>query len=627
MSVVKPLLAVRLDDAAASGAEACAVPGKADTLGVALLRDGLVCGDDLVQALAHQSRRRGRVTDILLARAALPPARLYEALAGHWGTSVVDLDAQPPDPRLLDRLGASQCLRRSLVPWRDSGGATVIATAQPEDFPKHREHLTAVFGTIAMAIAPLKAVEDSVLALRGAELARHAETRVKDEESCRTLAGGRLMRPLMIAVCILAVLVMVWPLVILWALTVWTLLTLLLSTLLKIAAGFAAGLRRRPEPPPPLIARLPVVSVIVALYRESDIAPRLIRRLGRLEYPRELLDIVLVVEADDSMTRTALDETELPPWMRIVVVPDGQIKTKPRALNFAIDHCRGSIIGIYDAEDAPEPDQIHRIVQRFFQVGPDVACLQGVLDFYNPQTNWLSRCFTIEYATWFRLILPGLERLGLPIPLGGTTLFFRRAALEELGGWDAHNVTEDADLGMRLYRYGYRTELIQTVTGEEANCRTLPWIKQRSRWLKGYMMTWATHMRDPRLLWRQLGPWKFMGFQILLLCTLSQFLLVPVLWSFWLPWLGLPHPVAEALPPAVVLGLIGLLLLTELVNLTLNLVALHLSGHRFNRLWVLVMHLYFPLGALASYKAGWELVRKPFYWDKTAHGHFDPLDG
>ncbi|MDR7124068.1 cellulose synthase/poly-beta-1,6-N-acetylglucosamine synthase-like glycosyltransferase [Pseudorhodobacter sp. 4114] len=180
---------------------------------------------------------------------------------------------------------------------------------------------------------------------------------------------------------------------------------------------------------------------------------------------------------------------------------------------------------------------------------------------------------------------------------------------------------------MRLYRHGYRTELIHTITGEEANCRTLPWIKQRSRWLKGYMMTWATHMRDPVLLWRQLGPWKFAGFQVLLLCTLSQFLLVPVLWSFWLPWIGLPHPIADALPPVVTVGLIGVLLLTEVVNLSLHLTALHLSGHRFSRWWVLIMHFYFPLGALASYKAGWEMVRNPFYWDKTAHGHFDPLDG
>ncbi|WP_240335387.1 glycosyltransferase [Pseudotabrizicola algicola] len=599
--------------------------GRSETLGMSLLRSGCLKGDDLVRALAVQTHRRGRVTDILLARAALKPQRYYAALADRSGTRVIDLAHNPPDIRLIDLLGADHCLRRAILPWRSVGGATVIAVADPDVFFQHRKHLAEVFGPVALAIAPLADLQRSLLTLRGRQLAHRAETRVAEVESCRTLAGNRLVRPLVIGGCALALISLIWPLAALWFLMGWTILTLFLTTLLKAAAGLASGWRRRDEPLPVEMLNPPTVSVMVALYGESDIAPRLVRRLGKLDYPREQLEIVLVVEAEDSKTRSALARADLPPWMKIVVVPEGQIKTKPRALNFAIDHCRGSIIGVYDAEDAPESDQITRVVQRFAQRGPEVACLQGVLDFYNPTTNWLSRCFAIEYAAWFRVILPGLARLGLPIPLGGTTLFFRRAALEELGGWDAHNVTEDADLGMRLYRHGYRTELIGSVTEEEANCHTMPWIKQRSRWLKGYMMTWATHMRDPVLLWRQLGTWKFAGFQVLLLCTLSQFVLMPVLWSFWLPWLGLPHPIADALPPALIFGLMGVLLVTEIVNLSLHLCALHLSRHPIRRWWVLMMHFYFPLGALASYKAGWELVRNPFYWDKTTHGRYDPL--
>jgi len=601
-------------------------PGRADTLGVALLRDGLVAPDQMVQALALHARRRGRLTDILLARDLIAPDRLYQALAHHWSTEVIAPRAERPDVRLIDQLGANFCLRHSLLPWRQQGTVTVIATSEPEDFERHRDRLTDVFGPIAMAIAPARQIEDAILACRGDSLARVAETRVPDAESCRNLAGARLFQPVLVASFFLVALSLLAPVSLLWVAFGWAVITLILSTGLKIAAAFASTAKAKgASGPAPTLARLPVVSVMVALYRESDIAPRLIRRLGRLDYPRELLDIVLVVEAEDHMTRNALATTDLPPWMRVIVVPAGKVKTKPRALNFALDYCRGSIVGVYDAEDAPDPDQISRIVTRFAERGPEVACLQGVLDFYNPTTNWLSRCFTVEYATWFRVILPGLERLGLPIPLGGTTLFFRRAALEDLGGWDAHNVTEDADLGMRLYRHGYRTELIDTVTGEEANCRALPWVKQRSRWLKGYMMTWATHMRDPKLLWRQLGAWKFAGFQVLFLCTLSQFLLLPVLWSFWITVFGIEHPIAAALPGWAAVGLFALFILTEAVNITLGLFAMHLSGHRFSRLWVPLMHFYFPLGALASYKAAWEVVYNPFYWDKTTHGHFDTL--
>lgn len=598
----------------------------AETLGISLLRDGLVAPHDMVQALALQNQRRGRLVDILLARRMVAEPLLFSALSRHWGAPLVDVAAQTADARLIDRLGATSCIRDGLLPWRKVGGATVIVTAFPEDFPRHHARLTAEFGQIIMGLAPTSAVEEAILRIRGPALDLLAQTRVAAAESCRDW-GSKSAR-LVGALAIILLLCGVWfaPLVLGLVATFWAILTLLMATALKTAAVFAALRRKPPENPPPIIARLPTVSVMVALYREGDIAPRLIRRLSRLDYPRELLDILLVVEQDDKVTRNALQDTDLPPWMRVIVVPNGRLKTKPRALNYALNACRGSIIGIYDAEDAPEPDQIRKIVDRFHQRGADVACLQGVLDFYNPNTNWLSRCFTMEYSTWFRIILPGLERLGLAIPLGGTTLFFRRAALEELGAWDAHNVTEDADLGMRLARHGYRTELIDTVTEEEANCRTLPWIRQRSRWLKGYMMTYMVHMRDPSLLLRQLGPWKFAGFQVFFLSTLSQFLLAPVLWSFWVLPFGIPHPVAAALSPVMLNAIIGLFLFTEALLLVITLISLRLTPNKINPLWAPVMHFYFPLGALASYKAAWELIARPFYWDKTSHGHFDPLE-
>jgi cellulose synthase/poly-beta-1,6-N-acetylglucosamine synthase-like glycosyltransferase len=474
-----------------------------------------------------------------------------------------------------------------------------------------------------MALAPASQIQTAVTKARSAVLNHAAETRVSASESCRDWGKDGLA--VKVALVMLVAVLGLWlsPNTVALAFTFWATVTLALSTGLRAGAIFATLRHRDPPPPAPIIARLPTVSIMVALFKEGKIAPRLIRRLDQLDYPRDLLDILLVVEEEDAITRDALRAVELPPWMRVVVVPDGPLKTKPRALNFGLDLCRGSIIGVYDAEDAPEPAQIRKVVDRFYQRGPDVACLQGVLDFYNPRTNWLSRCFTMEYAAWFRIILPGLQRLGMAIPLGGTTLFFRRAALEELGGWDSHNVTEDADLGMRLARHGYRAEILETTTYEEANCRALPWVKQRSRWLKGYVMTWCVHMRDPALLWRQLGPRKFFGFQILFLCTLSQFMLAPVLWSFWLVPLGVPHPLAAALSPLMMLILIGLYLLTEVVNLTVTIMALRMTNHKLSWFWVPTLHFYFPLGALASYKAAWEMVTNPFYWDKTSHGHFD----
>ncbi|MEM8548878.1 MAG: glycosyltransferase, partial [Pseudomonadota bacterium] len=226
-----------------------------------------------------------------------------------------------------------------------------------------------------------------------------------------------------------------------------------------------------------------MVSLLVPLFREKDIAGSLIGRLSKLTYPKSRLEALLILEAEDLQTRKVLAATDLPPWMRVITVPPGALQTKPRAMNYARRFAHGEIIGIYDAEDAPAPYQIEAVVAHLERADDDVACVQGILDYYNPTANWLARCFTIEYASWFRILLPGLARIGVPIPLGGTTVFFRSAALDALHGWDAHNVTEDADLGMRLARHGWRTELVDSVTLEEANCRFWPWIKQRSRWL------------------------------------------------------------------------------------------------------------------------------------------------
>ena len=199
-------------------------------------------------------------------------------------------------------------------------------------------------------------------------------------------------------------------------------------------------------------------------------------------------------------------------------------------------------------------------------------------------------------------------------------MFFRRKVLEEIGRWDAHNVTEDADLGFRLARHGYRTEFVYSVTEEEATASVRAWIKQRSRWIKGYAITWAVHMRDPLALLGELGWRRFLGFQVLFLGSLSQFLLAPLLWSFWVVPFGLPHPVTDALPWNAVIAGASIFFFCELSTMALAAVGVATPKHSWLIKWVPVMHLYFPLAAIASWKGFAELIRQPFFWDKTAHG-------
>lgn len=597
-------------------------------LGQILLEMGAVRPGDLLKALAMRNRQDVRLGDILLTHGWVSEAELMAGLARQWGAAVVDLIAEPPDPRMIDALGPELCLQEAMVPWQRVGGVTLIATARPENFARLRGSLPAQHGPYRMVLAPERDVHSALLARRQTALIRRAEAKVDADKSCRT-RNERLASRLAIGAIGLSVIGLVLAPVAVFALLFgWAMVTLFASMGLKLMAWLAevrAQARPRPAIPNTAPLRLPIISIMVPLFHEHDIFERLVARLGRLTYPRELLDILLVVEEDDFTTRAALARASLPIWMRVVMVPVGPIKTKPRALNYALNFCRGSIIGVYDAEDMPEPEQLHIVARRFAESPPEVACLQGILDYYNPRTNWLSRCFTIEYAAWFRAMLPGLARLGLVVPLGGTTLFFRRAPLEELGGWDAHNVTEDADLGIRLARHGYRTELIAAVTHEEANCRTLPWVKQRSRWLKGYAMTWAVHMRNPARLWRDLGPMRFFGVQILILGALSQYLLAPLLWSCWFILFGFWHPISEIMSPGLETLLLFAFVMTELINITVGAWAVRGPEHRHLIVWVPTLHFYFPLGALAGWKAIYEVIAKPFYWDKTMHGVFDTI--
>ena len=608
-------------------------------LGQILLEDGAVSEGDLLKATVLRKRQDSRLGEILLAHGWVTDQALTRALSRQWRTSVLDLGAMPPDPRLIDAAGAEFCLTHGVVPWRRIGGVTWVATARPEDFDALIPDLPAAFGTVRMLLCEPDAARDAILSTRRQHLIRRAEMLVPDAQSCRAQKPARTARWIALALWPLAAALWFAPGMVFNVLAFWALAAMVTTAGLKIVSLVAAYRGARTEAldrrsfadaskaPPEFNGPLPLISVLVPLYRESDIAGRLVERLSRLEYPRELTDILLIVEEGDDTTRAALRQATLPRWMRVVVVPEGRIKTKPRAMNYAMNFCRGSIIGVWDAEDRPERDQLHRVARGFHFAEPDVACLQGALDFYNPRTNWLARCFTIEYAVWFRTYLPGLARLRLVVPLGGTTLFFRRDVLERVGGWDAWNVTEDADLGVRLVRHGWRTEMIPTTTDEEANCRPLPWIKQRSRWIKGFALTWAVHMRDPVQLWRDLGSRRFLCLQVQLFGSVSLALLAPVLWSFWLLALGLPHPWQSTLSASLwgqgANVVIAAFLLAEAISVIAGLLAVRGAKHRHLRLFVPTLHVYNFLACFAAWKAIYEAVRRPFYWDKTTHGVFE----
>lgn len=576
-------------------------------------------------ALELQKRAQKPLGEILLAHDVILKADLTAALCEQWG--LAQLAAHHGRPADLHQ-HLDFCLKARCCPLKPRNGPGFLAVVNPAKLQEYQSELPPEWRELAPVIC---AGEDLNRLLEIGDtkgLTQRAEERTPKSLSCRSWARP-LGRPLLVvSLILLAELIYMFPATAMWLLFGWTVLNLIAISFLRVLAlGLRLkellGLTPRPSPSADLdvLKPRPMVSILVPLHREESILPILIERLENTDYPRELLEFCLVVEQKDTETRAAIRKIAPGSLFRTLVVPDAKLKTKPRAMNYALDFCKGSIIGIYDAEDAPESDQISRIVRHFSRAPPDVACIQAYLDFYNPRQNWLSRCFTIEYAVWFRVVLHGVEMLKLPVPLGGTSVFFRRKALEDLGAWDAYNVTEDADLGMRLARFGYRCAFEPSTTFEEANCHPRAWVKQRSRWLKGYLMTWITHMRNPAALWRDLGPKGFLTFNVILLGTLSTFLTAPAIWSFWLISFGITPHFVTYLPWQAWTTLGAAFVGSECLLILLGLAATWSKSHRFLMPFVPTMMIYWPLGSLAAVKALYEVLLAPFYWDKTSHGH------
>jgi cellulose synthase/poly-beta-1,6-N-acetylglucosamine synthase-like glycosyltransferase len=390
-----------------------------------------------------------------------------------------------------------------------------------------------------------------------------------------------------------------------------------------IALRLIGSLAKDPGPSPQAQLsdhELPVYTIIAALYREAASVRSLADSLRQLDYPPEKLDIKFVVEADDVETKSAIERLHLGVPFEVITVPEVGPRTKPKALNAALPFARGTFLVIYDAEDRPERDQCRRALDMFMTDG-GLACVQARLAIDNTADSWLTRIFTAEYAGQFDVFLPGLAALRLPLPLGGSSNHFRTAMLRQAGAWDPYNVTEDADLGIRLCRFGYRSAVIDSTTYEEAPARFLPWLRQRTRWFKGWTKTWLVHMRAPRQLLRELGLPGFLTFQLIVGGNVLAALIYPLF------MLGMLHELVTQPPPGQGIGeaLLGSLHVTTLVAgyLASGFVGwLGLVRRGLGKFsWVLVLiPLHWMLLSAAAWRALYQLLRDPYRWEKTEHG-------
>ena len=562
---------------------------------------------------------------------------LLAALANHWGCSVADVAVAIGlvDERLRSRAYAARMSRDYWTAERAAEGLTTpaaVAAARHRVLlvpdgkgaaaallpaPLPRPHPAARYPNIAYT-SPKEF--DAALAAHWPAIVRDVTGRLSAERPHLSAAYRRVGPQLVwFAICILVATLGVLP---------WYAWPAMVGNLVLCLAFLALAALRvvawaKPAYPPiddRPTADLPAYTVLVPLYREANVVADLVRHLCTLDYPLAKLDIRLLIEADDDETIGALRRVDLPPYFTVVTIPPVAPRTKPKALNVGMIGAWGDLVTIYDAEDVPDRDQLRRAAFRFAAADPKVACLQARLRIDNGGANLLAGFFAIEYEALFRRFLPALERLGLPLPLGGTSNHIRRDALEEIGGWDSFNVTEDADLGLRMIRFGYRVATLDSDTWEEAPSDLRGWIDQRSRWYKGWLQTWIVHMRSPRLYLAETGWRGFLGLQLLMGGMFLAAIAHPILLGATILWLsGLAGPPTGAgFMPSINLSTI---LLGHGAMMVLCWLASADGPQHLRRVWLVpLLPVYMLLHAFAALKAVYQFVMAPHYWPKTKHG-------
>lgn len=625
-------------------------------LGELLLRSGLLTQDQLDHARREQDRLGVRLGEVLVGLGYVSGGHVARAVAHQRQLKLFEPARAPGDNRpgeeatplaadltAADLLAQHDPLRdndwlreRRLIPIRGPMGELRVVTDELPDAALHRE-LFEHTGQVAELVVATRHAVDRALYQLHLQRDRDFSTNALLDHDHQNSAFRVLTRPQQVGIGagLVGLVVALVANPVATAVACVSALTLLhlAASAYKLyimwlgwrrpadATANADGICRSVAPTTVADALLPVYTILVPLYKEAAVLRQLTDAIQRLDWPKEKLDVRLLLEEDDEETIAAARAANLPAYFTFVYVPNVKPRGKPKACNYGLVHARGAYVVIFDAEDRPEPDQLKKVYATFAEGDPDLGCVQCQLNFYNPDQNALTRWFTIEYTLWFDLLLPGMQRARAAVPLGGTSNHFRRVVLERLRAWDPYNVTEDADLGVRLAKFGYRTAVIDSTTYEEANPAVGNWIRQRSRWIKGYMQTWLVHMRHPLRLWRDLGPRGFASVQFMLGGTCLILLLNPLYWALTTVWFFSRWSGIEVLFPGPVGFLGGLALYVgNFVFIYCSMAAI-LARQSYGLLrYTLISPLYWLLMSVAAWKALGQLITRPHYWEKTQHG-------
>jgi len=598
-----------------------------------LLSTGLVTKTQIDHAYRASEKTGVPVGEIFIGLGLLTPQEVAAVTSKTWNTPSVNLQEEIFDEKLVKQHSGQMFINEMWMPIRELDDNHILVATVNNPSQELLKNISSTLGgnkTVTAVITTSWDLRRKVMAFYHEEIAYDASMALwnaSPKKSARVvLTLSQKIIFSMIALLILTSAI-IYPLQTLAGFITVTSLAFLVSILFKYRISLAgAKLETKERITKSQInrlvdAELPIYTVLVPVYKEANIVGQLVKNLGDIDYPKNKLEVLILIEEDDDETREALEKSSPPDNFHVIIVPDGNPRTKPRACNVGLYLASGEYVVIYDAEDRPDPDQLKKAVIAFRKGSTDLICVQASLNYFNDQENFLTRMFSLEYSYWFDYMLTGLERLNLPIPLGGTSNHFKTEPLVALGGWDTWNVTEDADLGIRAAALGYTVGTINSTTMEEANTSIPNFIRQRSRWIKGYLQTLLVHLREPMKLLKATSLRQILSFLLLIGGTPVTFLAVIPLYIFSLIALFADASfILQFLPQWVVL--------LSLFNFFIgNLMMIHLSmmgpfkRHRYKLVfWAFFNPIYWLLHSVASYKAVWQLIFNPHYWEKTLHG-------
>ncbi|MCX7667384.1 MAG: glycosyltransferase [Atribacterota bacterium] len=609
---------------------------KEKLLGEILVEKGLITRKQLEEALALQKETKGLLGEILISHGFLSPFALYQTLAEkeelvYLGKELPKL-FQMVDPSVLSLFTPLDLLRFKFFPLHYEKHCLEIATPSPQSTAL-RKFLQEKFPHAELKVNLITPYEldQLIYSFFQKEFLQEATTglffRSPAESAARVftpfqwlfltgiailITAGFLFTPLFTVIILFAIFNLFYT-----ANVVFKFLLSLKGSQIEHIASVTDEEIKTLDP-----AALPVYTVLLPLHREPlFVIQQLLESIRRLDYPQEKLDVIFLIEEDDPETLNYCKMSKPPYNVRFIIVPRGLPKTKPRACNFGLLFARGEFLTIYDAEDIPDKDQLKKAVAAFQKFPPEFICFQAALNFYNPNQNLLTRLFTLEYSYWFDYLLPGLFTLKLPIPLGGTSNHFRTDILRELGGWDPFNVTEDADLGMRASYRGYRVGILNSTTFEEANSHLKNWIRQRSRWLKGYLQTFLVHNRNPWHIFKKSGFRGWLTLQLFIGGTPLGEAVSVLMWGIFLTWLFLRRTIILPFLPdsLIIIGSFNLLW-GNFLGIYLSMLAVFRRNLYTLLPFSILNPFYWILAGIAAWKGIWQLFSRPFFWEKTIHG-------